>query len=315
MPVVPPPDRLRFGLSGVGFEGLDQLVARARWAERAGFSTFSVSDHLNAPSPFVTLQAIASTTSQIRLGTLVINNDLRHPAVLAQDAATIDHLSGGRLELGLGAGWALGEYLRAGLAYDPPSVRIERLAESVATLRALFGGDVTTSTGRHVHLRDHFVVPKPPQGDQLPLLIGGNGDRLLTLAAEQADIVAFTGFSPDREGQNVRSHFTRRGLANRVELVHQVAASRDRQPELQLLLQQLVITDDREYLAQTVAQRHGQSLVEVLTCPFLAIGTVEEISGQLTRLQDDFGITYVTVFNPYGDDAAKVMAALAGRQP
>ena len=114
------PARIRFGVSAAGFNSLDQLVERARWAERAGFSTFSVSDHLNAPSPFVTLQAISSATSRIGLGTLVINNDLRHPALLAQDAATVDRLSGGRLELGIGAGWAYAEYLRAGIPYDPP---------------------------------------------------------------------------------------------------------------------------------------------------------------------------------------------------
>jgi probable F420-dependent oxidoreductase len=301
---------IRFGLSAIGFRHAGELVARARWAEGVGFSTFSVSDHLNAPSPFVTLQAISSATSTMRLGTLVINNDLRHPAVLAQEAATIDQLSGGRLELGLGAGWALPEYVRAGIAFDPPSVRIGRLAESVAALRELFAGDVVSTAGDHVRLDHHLVVPRPPQGASLPLLIGGNGDRLLRLAAQTADIVGFTGFSPDREGHNHRTHFDRSGLAERVAFVRQQAGDRADQVELNILLQMLVITDDRELLARMHADRHGESYVRVLTSPFLAFGTVDEICLQLTRLYEDYGITYVTVFNQYADDAARVLAEL-----
>ena len=189
-----------------------------------------MSDHLNGASPFVTLQAIAGATSTIRLGTLVINNDLRHPVVLAQDAATVDRLSGGRLELGLGAGWAMAEYLRAGIAYDPAGVRIARLTETVAALKALFTGDPVSTAGPHVTLKDHFVVPKPATDRQIPLLVGGNGDRLLSLAAEQADIVGFTGFSPDRDGNNVRTHFTRRGLAERVALVRRRSVDRAAPP-------------------------------------------------------------------------------------
>jgi probable F420-dependent oxidoreductase len=301
---------MRFGLSAAGFKDLDRLVARARWAEQAGFSTFAVSDHLNAPSPFVTLQAISSVTTRIRLGTLVINNDLRHPALLAQDAATIDRLSDGRLELGLGAGWARAEYLRAGIAYESPGIRIGRLHETVTALRTLFTGDPVTTEGPHVRLREHFVVPRPDPERRIPLLIGGNGDRLLTLAAEEADIVSFTGFSPDLDGHNVRTHFSRRGLADRVALVRRAAEQRDEPPELNVLLQTLVITEDREYFAQSMAQRQPQPLIELLTCPFLAFGTVEEICAQITRLRDDFGITYVTVFDQSADDAATVLAAL-----
>src|SRR5436309_9280708 len=118
---------MRFGVSAAGFGDLGRLVERAQWAEAAGFSTFSVSDHLTAASPFVTLQAIAGATSRLRLGTLVANNDLRPAAVLAQEAATVDRLSVGLLELGVGAGWVRPEYQRAGIVYDPPSTRVDRL--------------------------------------------------------------------------------------------------------------------------------------------------------------------------------------------
>lgn len=310
MSTTPSAAGIRFGLSAPGFSDPAQLVARARWAERSGFSAFALSDHLNGASPFVTLQAVASATSTIRLGTLVVNNDFRHPAVLAQDAATVDLLSGGRLELGIGAGWARAEYERAGLDYDPPSVRIERLRQTVTVLRTLFAGELATTDGPQVALRGHYTTPRPPQGAALPLLIGGNGDRLLTLAAEQADIVGFTGFSPDREGHNQPTHFTRSGLADRVALVRRAAAHREQPPELNLLLQSVIVTDDREYLAHNLAQRRNASPVEMLTCPFLAFGTVEEICGQLLRLRDEHGFTYITVFNPHADDTAQVIAAL-----
>ncbi len=309
-PTVSAPRPIRFGLSTPGRTDLGPLLARARWAERAGFSTFSLSDHLDAASPFVTLGALAGATDRIRLGTLVVNNDLRHPALLAQDAATLDRLSDGRVELGLGAGWARAEYLRAGIAYDPPRVRVERLRDTVVALRRLFSGEPVSTDGPHLALRDHFVVPRPVQGGSLPLLIGGNGDRLLALAAEHADIVGFTGFGPDRDGHNIRTHANRAGLADRVALVARHSAGRAHRPERHLLLQLLVITEDRELLATTLAQRHGQPLLDVLTSPFLAFGTVEEICAQITRLRDDYGVTYVTVFDPHAEHAAEVRAAL-----
>lgn len=303
---------IRFGLSAAGFSSHQQLLERARWAEQAGFSTFSVSDHLNAASPFITLQAVADATSTLRLGTLVLNNDFRHPAVLAQEAATLDRLSGGRLELGLGAGWTLPEYRRAGISYDLPGVRIDRLAETVAALGLLFAGETVTTPGPHVRLANHVLAPSPTQSP-VPLLIGGNGTRLLTLAAHHAHIVSFTGFSPDLEGANVRTHFSRAGLADRVGLVRRQSqlANRPVSPELNILLQSLLITEDREYLARTMAMRQNQSMMEMATCPFLAFGTVEEICGQLLRLHDEHHITYVTVFNQHAEDAAEVIAALA----
>lgn len=302
---------IRFGLSAAGFSSTQQLVERAQWAQTVGFSTFSVSDHLTAASPFITLQAVADATTTLRLGTLVLNNDLRHPALLAQEAATLDRLSGGRLELGLGAGWALGEYRRAGIIYDPAGVRVDRLAETVVALQALFAGQTVSTAGPHVRLHNHVLAPAPLQSPP-PLLIGGNGTRLLGLAAQHANIVSFTGFSPDPEGSNVRTHFSRAGLADRVRLVQQGvrAAIRPVAPELNVLLQSLIITDDRDYLAQTMAMRHNQSPMELLSCPFLAFGTVEEICGQLLRQHDEHAITYITVFNQHADDAAQVIAAL-----
>ena len=185
------------------------------------------------------------------------------------------------------------------------------LAETVVALQALFAGQTVSTAGPHVRLHNHVLAPAPLQSPP-PLLIGGNGTRLLGLAAQHANIVSFTGFSPDPGGSNVRTHFSRAGLADRVRLVQQGvrAANRPVAPELNVLLQSLIITDDRDYLAQTMAMRHNQSPMELLSCPFLAFGTVEEICGQLLRQHDEHAITYITMFNQHADDAAQVIAAL-----
>ena len=162
--------------------------------------TLHLADHLNFVAPFPALASAAAATDQIRLGTLVVNNDWRSLAILAQDAATTDLLSDGRLELGLGTGYAADEYLSGGYELRSGRAQVDDLRETIVTLRALFGGERASSSGTESALKDHSLVPLPPQREKLPLLVGGNGDRLLKIAAQHADIVAFTGFSfPDDE--------------------------------------------------------------------------------------------------------------------
>ena len=163
----------------------------ARDAEAAGFDVFQVGDHLGAESsPLACLAAAALATESIRLGTLVLNNDLRHPVTLAQELSTVDHLSGGRLELGLGAGHSFTEYAAIGAPFDPPAVRKHRLAESVEIIQALFTGQPVTYTGTHYRLTEAATLP--PLQPHVPLLVGVNGRSALAHAAQHADIVAPT---------------------------------------------------------------------------------------------------------------------------
>lgn len=308
--------RFRFGVTcGFGAEPRpwDEL---ARRVERLGYSTLLVADHL-VPllSPIAAMSFAAAATSTLRVGTFVLNNDFRHPVVLAGEAATLDLLSGGRLELGLGAGHMQSEYDEAGIPFDSGSVRVDRLAESVAIVKGLLRGDRVHVEGRHYLVRDHMVEPRPAQRPYPPLLIGGNGRRVLELAAREADIVGFVGFRHVAGGRNVQlSHFGPSGLRDRIQIVRAAAGDRFDQLELNLLVQRVIVTDDRPAAAQALLDHAGVfgTVEDVLASPFLLLGTTEEIADQLQERREQFGISYVVVFEPSLDDMAPVVARLAG---
>src|SRR5437867_2123293 len=180
---------------------LRSAASRADWAEKArkvealGYAVLTVPDHLaNLVAPMPALASAAEATTRLRIGTMVLNNDFRHPVLVAREAATLDLLSDGRLELGLGAGHMRSEYEEAGLRFDPGRVRVERLAESVRIVKALLDGKPTTLEGDHYRVSAHRVFPRPVQRPRPPILIGGHGRRLLSLAAREAEIVGFVGF-------------------------------------------------------------------------------------------------------------------------
>src|SRR6266566_1163124 len=191
----------RFGVN------VGRVRARAEWAETArkiehlGYSVLTVPDHLAdlfAPMPAVL--SAAEATKHLRVGTNVLNNDFRHPVLVAREAATVDLLTDGRLELGLGAGYVKSEYEQVGLRFDLGGARVERLAEAVVIVRRLLTGERVTFAGRHYRVTDHTVYPLPVQQPHPPILIGGNGPQLLTLAAKEADIISLTGITFRRGG-------------------------------------------------------------------------------------------------------------------
>ena len=193
------PRPFRFGMVFTHDADTAGFAELARRTEDDGFSTLLVADHLDNPmacGPL--LMAAAAATSTLRIGSYVYNNDLRHPAVLAKEAATIDVLSGGRLELGIGAGWNREEYDQAGLAFDPPRTRVDRMEESLGIIEALFAGGPVHHEGPHYRLNGLEGLPRPVQ-DHIPILIGGGGPRMMGIAARRADIVGFVPQSK-REG-------------------------------------------------------------------------------------------------------------------
>jgi probable F420-dependent oxidoreductase len=224
----------RFGVSVRRAENRREWQEAARRAEALGYSSFLVPDHLvDILPPLVPLVSAAEATERLRVGTFVLNNDLRHPALVARDAAAIDLLSDGRFELGLGAGHMESEYEEIGVRFDPGRVRVERLGESVAIIKKLLAGEEVTFAGMHYTLRGHRIHPSPVQKPRPPILIGGNSRPLLTLAAREADIVSFLGFSHKRGGRdfNLRA-FTDAGTEERVAIVREAAG--DRFPPLEL---------------------------------------------------------------------------------
>jgi probable F420-dependent oxidoreductase len=286
----------RFGLQVGDAPSRESWRDRARRAEDLGFDTILIPDHVvdGLFSPMVALCSMADATSSIRVGTFVLNNDFRHPALLAREAASVDLLTGGRLELGIGAGHAAPEYAEIGFSFDRSSVRVERLEEAVAILRRLFDGETVRVEGKHYQLREHHLYP--PR--RPTLLVGGNGDRVLRLAARMADIVSLTGTGrtlPD--GQRHEAQWETHQIDAKVAVVHQASAGRPDQLELNALVQYIEITDDRRTAVEPIAAYVGGDPDVMLAAPYLLIGTVNEIVDQLHRARDRWGFTYFVTRN------------------
>lgn len=291
-----------------------ELTETARRAEAAGFSSLVLPDHLleqHAPIPL--LATVAAVTERIRLGTFVLNVDLRHPAVLAQDLASLDVLSGGRLEIGVGAGWNRPEYAAIGIPYDPVPTRVARLAEAVRVLKGCFADGPFSHAGEHYTITGHDGQPKPVQRPHPPLMIGGGGRRTLTLAGREADIV---GLAP-RPG-DPRS-FSLAATEEKIRWVRTAAADRFDSLELNVYPSggPVVITDDARGEAGRRADRFRQhsgvelTVEEVLASPHVFVGSVAGLTEKLLGLRERFGISSVML-----DDVAStapIVEALAGR--
>jgi probable F420-dependent oxidoreductase len=305
----------RFGVSVRTVGSAAEWIGLARKVEALGYSTLSVPDHLtDRPAPMPFLAAAAAATTRLRLGTLVLNNDFRHPVLLAREAATLDWLSEGRFELGLGAGYMKAEYDEAGLPFERGAIRVARLAESIAIITRLCAGEPVTFAGRHYQVTAHRIHPPPVQRPRPPILIGGNGPRLLTLAATHADIVGLTGVTFAAGGTRPEmSGFTARAVDDRIALLRAAAASRFEHLELNALIQRVIVTDDRRAAAGELAQRWtALTIDEILESPFVLLGSVDEITAQLVARRERWGLSYYVVFESVIDAFAPVVVRLAG---
>lgn len=275
----------------------DDLRTAARAAEDAGFDLFHTADHVGEGwSPLAGLQLAADATTRLRLCPLVLNNDFHHPVHLARQASAVDHASGGRLELGLGAGHAFTEYAAIGQPFDPPAVRKARLAESVEALRRLLDGDEVTYEGEHVRLQG--VRIKRAQQERLPILVAVNGERWLRHVGAHADTVGLTGLGRTLEdGQRHEVRWQPERMDAAVAAVRAGAAAAGRSvPELNALVQVVTVTDDRRAAAaDLVADIDGLSVDDALATPFLAIGTHDEIAAHLAECRRRWGISSFSV--------------------
>ncbi len=286
-------------------------------AEDAGFALLVTPDHLlDCLSPLAPLVLAAEATKSMRVGTLVLNNDLRHPAVLAREAATIDLLTEGRFELGLGAGHAFPEYERIGLSFDPALIRISRLAEALHIVRRLLDGEHLEFSGDHYQLAGETCFPRPVQ-EHLPLIVGGGGRRVLALAARTADTVGLTGLGRTLgDGQHHKaSGFPPSAVDRQVSWVRKHAESRGRSVELQALVQQVVITDKPTVVAGELIDGPLAPLTveEVLETPYMMIGPVESLIEKIEAGRERWGISHYTFRSASLVDAAPIVEALAGK--
>ena len=300
--------RLRIGHQlSARIEG-DPVAAAVR-AEELGFDIVLAADHVGLGwSPMPTLAAIASVTERIRLGTLVLNNDMRNPVQLAWEVSTIDRISGGRFELGLGAGHTPSEYDATGIERAAPAERKRRLAESVEVIRDLLDGNAVEREGEHYRIDRARIDPS--EQARLPILVGGNGAALLTHAGRYADIVGLQGLGRTREdGQSHEVKWSTQHLDEQIEQVRVGAGVRFDDIEFNAMVQVVQITDDREAtLAKVVDRVDGLTMADAMATPYLLIGTVDEIVLHLMTCNERWGINYFAVREL--DDFDPVLRAL-----
>jgi probable F420-dependent oxidoreductase len=307
--------RLRFAVQLVGAPDGAAWAALVRQAEDSGFDVISLPDHLGEQfAPLPALTAAACATTRLRLSMFVLANDMRHPGVLAKEVATLDVLSGGRVELGLGAGWDEGEYRALGLPFDRPPVRIARLEESVRAIRALLAGDVVTHHGSHYQLSDLVVRPRPVQPGGVPIVLGGGGRKMLSLAGRLADIVSVATMNDGRTDPGVLGPWvTRAAVADQIAWVKESAGERFDRLELNLRVRLAAVGVDRQTHAASAVVGMACTTADLLDSPFCLFGTVDEVADQLVRARDELGLSYFTISQRHMEQMAPVVARVVGR--
>ena len=310
------PRPFRFGVQLSRADTGAEWAELARRAEDLGYSTLFVPDHFGDQlSPAVALTAAADATTELRVGPLVLDNDFRHPVVIAKEAASIDRLSGGRLELGIGAGWMTSDYDQSGIAMDPPGVRIDRLEEALDVLEGLFGPGPFSYEGKHYRISGLDGLPKPvQQPDGPPVLIGGGGRRVLGLAARRAHIV---GVNPSIRSGRTDAAAAQDGAAGvtdkKLEWVRDAAGTRYDDLEINMLIFACVVTDDRASVIDAMAPLFGVPPEIVGAHPHAWIGTVAQICDDLVARRERWDASYLVVQGPEAmDAAAPIVARLAG---
>jgi len=305
------PKPFRFGVQASTAASRSEWVTLARHVEEQGFSTLTMPDHFTDQlAPVPALMAAADATTELRVGALVWDNDYKHPVVMAKELATMDLLSDGRLEVGIGAGWMATDYEQAGMTYDPPGVRVDRFEEGVAVIRALFGPDPVDFKGSHYTVAGLVGSPRPGQQPP-PFLIGGGGRRVLSIAARQAEIVGVNGtLTEGMVGREALASMTPQAVDQKVKWVR--AAQGDRDIELNVRAFFVSVTNDRAATAQGIADMLHFEPDDVLATPFALIGTAEQIADDLRERRDRWGFSYVIVGGGDVDSFAPVVAELAG---
>ncbi|MCC5953371.1 MAG: TIGR03621 family F420-dependent LLM class oxidoreductase [Acidimicrobiia bacterium] len=305
----------RFAITTHGVRTATAWKRLCRRAEALGYDSVLMSDHADNPlSPVPALAVAAQVTRTLRVGTLVLCNDFRHPVFAAKELATLDVLSGGRLEWGVGAGWLPKDYETTGLTMDERGVRVERLAESIAATKALFTGERVTFDGVHVQVQGLVGRPEPVQRPHPPLLIGGAGPRMLRLAGREADIV---GVAPSLTTKPLFGRPPREtvpeALDRQIAEVRRAAGDRYEQIEINVVAFPAQVVDDRRARAEELAARDGSDPDQVMASPHALFGSVEEMVDQLEHQRERWDISYVAVPHQVLEDLAPVVGQLAGR--
>ncbi|MGI8553973.1 MAG: TIGR03621 family F420-dependent LLM class oxidoreductase [Dehalococcoidia bacterium] len=305
----------RFGAQLAPRGSGEDWIAAARRVEEMGFSTLLMPDHFGDQfAPLPALMAAAAATSRLRIGSLVFDNDFKHPLVLAKEAATLDVLSGGRLEFGLGAGWLQADYSESGIPFDPPAVRIDRMKEALTIIKGHFADGPIDFKGKYYTVSGHEGTPKPVQRPRPPILIAGGGRRILRIAAREADIVGVNYVN--RTGAvSPELIFSGSAAATDQKLVwlREAAGERFDEIELNATIFFAEVTNDRDGAAERIAGERSLPPTEVLRSPHFLIGSSDQIVEDLQRRREQWGFSYMTFSREAAETLAPVVTRLAGQ--
>jgi probable F420-dependent oxidoreductase len=307
----------RFGAIVHNTKSAKDFTELARRVEGAGFSTLFVPDHFvdHELAPTVALAHAAAVTDTLRIGPLVLGNDYKHPVVLAREAASLDLLSDGRLELGIGAGWMTVDYEKAGMELDPPGVRIARLAESIAILKGLFADGAFSFAGDHYRVTELDGQPKPAQRPHPPFIVGGGGPKILALAAREAEIVGVNANlrSGDGSSPDAVSSLTSAATDRKLEWLREAAGpDHFAELEIQTLVGFVHLAENTSGIIDAMASSFGVEREDARLAPVTLVGTEAEIAELLEERRERWQMSYVVVPAESVDALAPVVARLAG---
>lgn len=287
----------------------------ARRVEDSGYSTMTMPDHFSDQlAPVPALQCAADVTSTLRLGALVYDNDYKHPVVLAKELATMDVLSDGRVEIGLGAGWMVSDYEQSGIPYDPPGVRVGRLVEGLAVIKGALGPGPFSFRGEHYTITDYDGHPKPIQ-TLPPVLIGGGGPRVLRFAAREADIVGINAtLTSGTVDESTFESMTATAVDDKVAIVRAAATDAGRRDAIEMNIRAFMVfvTEDVSAALDTLSQFTGAPVDVIRESPFALVGPPEKLIADLQERRERWGFSYVIVGQNDIEPFAPVVAALAG---
>jgi probable F420-dependent oxidoreductase len=312
----------RFGVIDESSLSREAWVQKAQRVEQLGYSTFLIRDHFiqgdfnHQLAPIPALMAAADATKTLRVGSLVFANDYRHPVMLAKEAATLDLLSGGRFELGIGAGWLRSEYEQTGIPFDPPGTRVERMQEALHVLKGVFADEPFTFAGKHYTITHLESFPKPLQKPHPPLLIGAGSKRMLSIAAREADIISILpkALTNGTISEDPTERFAET-LAQKVEWIRQAAGERFDEIELSMVVT-LEITHNQHQKAEQILHQRGWSGItaeQVLAMPSMLIGSIDQITEKIQTLRDKYAFSYFVISDACLEDFASVVAQLTGK--
>ena len=304
----------RFGVQVNGTGTRAEWADQARRVESLGYATLTMPDHFSEQlAPVPALQCAADATSTLRLGALVYDNDYKHPVVLAKELATMDVLSDGRVEIGLGAGWMVSDYEQSGIAYDTPGVRVSRFIEGLHVIKSALGRERFSFAGEHYTITDYDGLPKPVQSPP-PVLIGGGGPRVLRFAAREADIVGINAtLTSGAVDASTFASMTADAVDEKVGVVRAAAEDAGRLDDIEMNIRAFMVfvTDDVDQAISTLAEFTGAPGDVIADSPFALVGPPSKIVDDLRERRERWGFSYVIVGQNDIDAFAPVVAELA----